>query len=105
MPATGCPWQDLSDGLGISRTAVWKQVAVLREEGYVIESSSRKGYLLQALPERLLPAEIRSGLKAERLGRGDIAYFESLPSTNTLAKEMAANGAEEGALAGGGIPG
>ena len=35
--------QQLCDKLAVSRTAVWKVMNQLKEEGYVIESVPRKG--------------------------------------------------------------
>ena len=90
--------QFLSDDLKISRTAIWKQVRTLRGEGYVILSSSRKGYQLREVPPRLLPAEIRSGLKTRCFGQGEIVWLEEVDSTNTRAKDLARQGAEEGTL-------
>ncbi|RLB15300.1 MAG: biotin--[acetyl-CoA-carboxylase] ligase [Deltaproteobacteria bacterium] len=90
--------EDLSGKMGISRSAVWKQISRLRQEGYAIRSSSKKGYLFLGVPEMLLPAEIREGIGTEIFGRRDIAYFGELDSTNRKAKEMAAEGAPEGTL-------
>ena len=84
--------------MGISRSAVWKQISRLRQEGYAIRSSSKKGYLFLGVPEMLLPAEILEGIGTEIFGRRDIAYFGELDSTNRKAKEMAAEGAPEGTL-------
>ena len=39
--------QQLCQGLGISRTAVWKAVGKLREEGYPIEAVTNRGYRLR----------------------------------------------------------
>ncbi|MFO1519345.1 MAG: HTH domain-containing protein, partial [bacterium] len=36
----------LSKKLKVSRTAVWKQIERLRQEGYSIESSTKRGYRL-----------------------------------------------------------
>ncbi len=90
--------EDLSGKMGISRSAVWKQISRLRQEGYAIRSSSKKGYLFLGVPEMLLPAEILEGIGTEIFGRRDIAYFGELDSTNRKAKEMAAEGAPEGTL-------
>lgn len=90
--------ETLSRKLGVSRSAVWKQVSKLRQEEYVIRSSSKKGYLFLGAPEMLLPAEIREGIGTEVFGRKEIAYFTELDSTNRKAKEMAAQGAPEGTL-------
>lgn len=90
--------ESLSVDLAVSRTAVWKQICRLRKEGYEIQSSSRKGYLLQGIPDRLLPREIRSGLQAKVFGREDIIRFPETDSTNSRAKELAVRGAPEGTI-------
>ena len=36
--------QKLCENLGVSRTAVWKIINQLKEEGYVIDSVNNKGY-------------------------------------------------------------
>ena len=46
--------EELSKKLGISRTAVWKHINILREEGYDIESVNKKGYRLISSPKDLL---------------------------------------------------
>ena len=87
----------LAAQLGLSRAAVWKRVHRLTALGYVIEGSPRRGYRLLAVPDKLLPEEVLQGLKA-RLFTGPVHYFETLNSTNDLAKELAAQGAPEGTV-------
>ncbi|MHB8909650.1 MAG: biotin--[acetyl-CoA-carboxylase] ligase [Syntrophales bacterium] len=88
----------LAAGLRISRSAVWKQIRSLQGEGYLIESSTNKGYLLRKRSERLLPAEIKDGLNTAVFGRGRIDYFAQTDSTNVRAREIAAEGAPEGTI-------
>ena len=45
--------QSLADQLGLSRTAVWKAVESLRQQGYQIASLSKKGYLLEKVSHTL----------------------------------------------------
>jgi BirA family transcriptional regulator, biotin operon repressor / biotin---[acetyl-CoA-carboxylase] ligase len=87
----------LAGRLGLSRAAVWKRIKRLQALGYAIEGSPRKGYRLLAVPDKLLPEEIAAGLRAQRL-KGPIHHFETLPSTNDLAKELGAGQAPEGTL-------
>ena len=54
--------EEISRRLGLSRTAVWKAVDVLRREGYEIEARTGLGYRLTAVPDALTEAEIRSFL-------------------------------------------
>jgi BirA family biotin operon repressor/biotin-[acetyl-CoA-carboxylase] ligase len=87
----------LAARLGLSRAAVWKRINRLKGLGYAIEGSPRRGYRLLGVPDKLLPAEIAAGLQAQRL-RGPIHYFDTLASTNDLAKELGGRGAPEGTL-------
>lgn len=86
----------LSEALGVSRTAVWKNIKTLKEEGYIIESSSKKGYRLVGKPDILNRAEILYGLNTSVLGR-ELHCFEELDSTNTYAKRLASEGCADGA--------
>jgi BirA family biotin operon repressor/biotin-[acetyl-CoA-carboxylase] ligase len=89
--------EKLAARLGLSRAAVWKRVHRLKEQGYVIEGSPRRGYRLLAVPDKLLPAEVLADLQT-RFFTGPLYHFDILDSTNDLAKDMAAQGAPEGAL-------
>ncbi len=82
----------LARALELTRSAVHKRVARLREGGYRIDGASRLGYRLEASPDRL----DREGL----LGGGitEVVLFESLGSTQDEAKSRAARGAPEGTL-------
>jgi BirA family biotin operon repressor/biotin-[acetyl-CoA-carboxylase] ligase len=88
----------LSRRMAVSRSAVWKQVSRLRQEGYVIRSSPNKGYALSEIPEMLLPGEIGEGLDTSVFGRQDIVYAGEMDSTNRKAGELAVKGAPEGTL-------
>jgi len=88
----------LSNKLAVSRSAIWKHVGKLRDEGYIIESFPRKGYLFKKASDLLLANEIREGLDTRVFGQGDIIYVEELDSTNKKAKALASNGAPEGTL-------
>ncbi len=80
--------ESISEDFNVSRSAVWKHINTLREEGYEIESQSRRGYKLINSPDILTYEEIEEYLKTEFIGR-NIQYFESLSSTNIKAKEIA----------------
>ena len=54
--------QDLCEQLGVSRTAVWKYMKQLKEEGYEIEAVQNKGYCLKDVPDVLGESEIKSRL-------------------------------------------
>jgi BirA family transcriptional regulator, biotin operon repressor / biotin---[acetyl-CoA-carboxylase] ligase len=89
--------EKLAIQLGLSRTAVWKRINRLKAQGYAIEGSPRRGYRLLTIPDKLLPEEILLGLKTRYL-TGPVHHFETLPSTNDLAKDLGARGAPEGTV-------
>ncbi|SHH42321.1 BirA family transcriptional regulator, biotin operon repressor / biotin-[acetyl-CoA-carboxylase] ligase [Caloranaerobacter azorensis DSM 13643] len=89
--------QDISDSLNVSRTAIWKYINQLREEGYLIDSVTRKGYKLIYTPDILTYGEIAEYLETDYIGR-KIIHFDSIDSTNIKAKQLAAEGAKEGTV-------
>lgn len=90
--------QRLCEQLHVSRTAVWKYIRQLKEEGYDIDSASNKGYALVDTPDVLSEWEITSRMQTRSFGR-TVAYYEETDSTNLRIKQMAEEGAEEGMLA------
>ena len=85
--------EQLSERLGLSRTAVWKTVKALRREGYEIEARTGMGYRLVSAPNVLTEAEIRRFLTADR----SLYCFDTIDSTNTYARKIALEGAVDGA--------
>ncbi|MCJ7616385.1 MAG: biotin--[acetyl-CoA-carboxylase] ligase [Desulfobacterales bacterium] len=88
----------ISNNLSVSRAAIWKHIHKLKEEGYVIESASKKGYLLSESSDPITADEIRQGLCTKVFGKKNIIFLNETDSTNTRAKELAAQGAPEGTL-------
>lgn len=89
--------QRLCEELGISRTAVWKNINSLKKEGYVIDSVNNKGYKLLMSPDHVSEEEIEKYLKTTCFGR-KVVYFDETDSTNTRAKEAAADDYIHGSL-------
>jgi BirA family biotin operon repressor/biotin-[acetyl-CoA-carboxylase] ligase len=89
--------QELCDRFQVSRTAVWKVINQLKEEGYEIESVSRKGYRLVSCPDCITPERVGSMMKTQWAG-SYLKYFDVIGSTNNEAKRMAEQGAEHGML-------
>ncbi|NYT20063.1 MAG: biotin--[acetyl-CoA-carboxylase] ligase [Methanosarcinales archaeon] len=88
--------EELGEKLGISRTMVWKYIKILEEDGYTIESSPGSGYVLVSVPDKLYPSEISIGLDTAIIGK-ELHYFETVDSTNDMAKKMGIK-AEEGTV-------
>lgn len=89
--------QELCEQLSVSRTAVWKAVSKLKEEGYEIDSVPNRGYCLLTAPDAMTEAEIRSYLQTEEMGQ-KLVCFEDTDSTNIQAKLLAEKDAPHGTL-------
>lgn len=89
--------EDISKMLNVSRTAIWKHMQALKEEGYQISSHPRLGYCLRTVPDLLLPNEICPRLTTNCLGHS-LYYFTTIHSTNNEAKRLAAEGCPEGTI-------
>ena len=89
--------QELCESLGVSRTAVWKAIRQLEEQGYVIEAVRNKGYRLIDSPDVMSKAEIESLVDTKWAGK-NVVYYDEIDSTNNRAKEAGDNGAAHGTL-------
>ncbi|QSZ28117.1 biotin--[acetyl-CoA-carboxylase] ligase [Aceticella autotrophica] len=88
--------QQLCNKLNISRTAVWKYINELKNNGYMIESQHKSGYMLINEPDIIDYIEISPFLKTDFIGKNYI-HLESISSTNDYAKEIASK-AENGTI-------
>jgi len=52
--------QKLCDKLGVSRTAVWKVIQKLQEEGYQVEAVRNRGYHIAKSPDVVSREELES---------------------------------------------
>lgn len=77
--------QELAKRLNISRTAVWKAVKSLQEQGHMIESRPHQGY--RYLDSNTLNSARIKYYLAPQIDL-DLLLFDSLPSTNLKAKEL-----------------
>ena len=79
---------------GVSRAAIWKAVKAIRDEGFVIEGTSNNGYTLadnktsDVLSQAMLEYEL--GQAFPQFAGSHIECFETIDSTNTYAKKLAA---------------
>lgn len=87
----------LAARLHVSRTAVWKYIASLEENGYIIEAVPSKGYRLISAPDTIVLETVKRGLTTRVIGH-DIRLLPLVDSTNTLAMEFAGQGAPEGTV-------
>lgn len=88
---------ELCEALGVSRQAVWKNITVLKENGYQIESVPKKGYRLASVPDKLYAPDLLSRLPENGICQ-KVECFQTIDSTNTKAKQLAELGEAEGML-------
>ncbi|MGN0315997.1 MAG: biotin--[acetyl-CoA-carboxylase] ligase [Fusicatenibacter sp.] len=89
--------QYLCEHFGISRTAIWKIMNQLKEEGYEIEAVQNRGYRLVGQPDLLGKDELESRMSTNSIGRC-VYYKKEIDSTNTWAKRLAEEGVPDGTL-------
>ncbi|OPY57603.1 MAG: Bifunctional ligase/repressor BirA [Pelotomaculum sp. PtaU1.Bin035] len=89
--------EDICKSLDVTRTAVWKHIQSLREDGYEIEARTNAGYSLVSAPDRLFPGEVLDGLSTKFIGR-QVYYYGGVSSTNDLAKDLVQKGADDGSV-------
>ena len=89
--------QYLCEMLGVSRTAVWKCIRQLQEEGYVIDAVKNRGYCLRESGDILSLHELKRVMETGWMGQ-NLYFFDKIDSTNLEAKRLADGGAPEGTL-------
>ncbi len=89
--------QELCETFQVSRTAVWKVMEQLKQQGYTIEAVRNKGYRLLGEPEEFSKVGIESRRKTKWAGK-KILFLESTDSTNIQAALAGSRGEEEGVL-------
>lgn len=77
--------QQIADYLAVSRTSVWKAIKSLQSEGFRIEATTNKGYLLTNEPDVLSKTVLHSLLKEEP---DFIEVHQQIGSTNDAAKTI-----------------
>ena len=87
----------LSRSLGITRSAVWKNIRQLRQEGYIIDSVTNKGYRLQKDCNMIDTDKVMKDLHCDNIGK-KLIILKSTDSTNNEIKKIAALGEESGTV-------
>lgn len=85
----------LSETLGVTRAAVWKDIRRLQAMGYGIDTDPKEGYRLAASPDLLTREELLPGPATAVLGQ-KLLHFATLGSTNAKARALAEAGEPEG---------
>ena len=94
---TSISGNDIATTLKLSRTAVWKAINGLKDDGYPIGATTKKGYCLEVTSDILSSQSILPHILNTSL-YDNIIVHKSLPSTNTIAKDLANNSAPNGTV-------
>lgn len=89
--------QEICNHFGVSRTAVWKVMKRLKEEGYELEAVPNKGYRLLSCPDILTESELKSRMTTKWAGR-TLFYNHVTGSTNIDVKQYMDQGQPHGTL-------
>ncbi|MCR4435016.1 MAG: biotin--[acetyl-CoA-carboxylase] ligase [Clostridiales bacterium] len=89
--------EELGEYLKVSRTAVWKHIKELKQEGCLIQASTKKGYKLIYSPDVITEDELKYDLNTEIFG-SKIFCFNEIDSTNNYAKKIALEGCDNGTV-------
>jgi BirA family biotin operon repressor/biotin-[acetyl-CoA-carboxylase] ligase len=89
--------EQMSEQLGCSRTAIWKHIEQLKQQGYEIEAVKKSGYRLVHQPELLNYATLVGGMETNRIGQA-VDLHNEVDSTQIIAHSLARGGAPEGTL-------
>ncbi len=83
----------LAEELGVSRSAVWKAVSALKDQGFPIDCVRNRGYRLMG--NMLSEAGIRKYMRQDAY---KLRVYNTVTSTNDVARELAALGEPEGTV-------
>lgn len=87
--------QQISEKFGVSRTAVWKVIRQLQDEGYQVEAVRNKGYHIVDSPDVITKEELDSQMRTCWAGR-NILYYTETDSTNLRIRQAGDEGAPTG---------
>ena len=114
--------QEIASELGLSRTAVWKAVRKLKNEGFEIDAVTNRGYCLpvdydvlsaekiyESIADIVSDRVVDTGIYADRaflagtrhfnMDSLNIKVFDTIDSTNAFCMRMASEGAPGGLIA------
>ncbi len=77
--------EEIAREIGVSRAMVHKEMAAMREEGLQVRARPRRGYLLEALPDRPLPWAVQAFYRP-----GEERPVRFLPEVSSTMEEAAA---------------
>ena len=87
----------LATTCNVSRAAIWKAVKTIREDGFLVEGTNNGGYtLLENQASDIISKQVLEYTLSQNFpeySEGQIECFETIDSTNTYAKKLAAQDA------------
>ncbi|WIH90174.1 biotin--[acetyl-CoA-carboxylase] ligase [Brachyspira pilosicoli] len=89
--------EKIANDLKVSRTAIWKAIKSLKNDGYNIHSVSNKGYALSKETDILSSKVIKNNM-LKYSDKFNFIIHKTVASTNIIARELAINGAESGTV-------
>ena len=89
--------EKIANDLNVSRTAIWKAIKSLKNDGYNINSVSNKGYALSKETDILSSKVIKNNM-LKYADKFNFIIHKTVASTNIIARELAINGAESGTV-------
>ncbi|MBR1404914.1 MAG: biotin--[Treponema sp.] len=81
--------EELAHSCSVSRTAIWKAIRSLEDEGYKIEAVTNRGYRLLSCPDKLNAEELSRLISPASHAPVHVFTFDSIDSTNSEAKRRA----------------
>ena len=91
------PGPKIASEIGVTRSTVWDWIEKLRGLGVEIKGHPATGYQLAKLPDLLVPGLLKKHLGDGQIGHKVVHYFRA-DSTNTIALQMASEGAAHGTV-------
>ena len=91
--ATYLSGEMLASTMNVSRSAIWKAIKGLKEEGYEIASTTNKGYRLKSESDLMSVEGIAPWLSQNNQAL-ELLVYKTLGSTNQEAKKLALEGAK-----------
>ena len=88
---------EIAKTLNLSRTSIWKAINSLRDDGYIINAVTNKGYSLADNTDLISKEGISLYLNKE-FSNIDIYTYKTTSSTNEVAKKLALTGAKHGTV-------
>ncbi|MCJ7857097.1 biotin--[acetyl-CoA-carboxylase] ligase [Lachnospiraceae bacterium NSJ-143] len=84
--------EKLGEILGVSRSAVWKEIRALRNDGYKIDAVTNRGYKINGVGDVINSSEI----KTDCVIGSEVICFDEVVSTNEECKKLGYSGEKEG---------